>query len=180
MNATDQPPVEPGPNTKPICPLCASNLVVRDAWAEWDMITGDWVLKTTFDHFACDACGEEISEPNWAALDKTAIIRMQNDRFRMGDDVIPGRRLLTSGIQEMVMSSGKKVEDVVRLVAQFDAFDKDNDPHHEHDFGQFEFEGRRCFWKLDYYATDLDGGSEDPSDLTQTHRVLTIMLAGEY
>ncbi len=180
MNQTNQPQVETGPNTKPLCPLCSSDLVVRDAWAEWDAFSGDWVLKTTFDHFACDACGEELSRPNWVVLDKTVIIRTQNDRFRMGDDAIPGRRLLTSGIQKLVASSGKPVEDVVRLVAQYNAFDENNDPHHEHDFGQFDFEGRGCFWKQDYYTPDLNGGSEEPSDPTKTHRVLTIMLAEEY
>jgi hypothetical protein len=68
---------------------------------------------------------------------------------------------------------------------EFDEFTPDNDPHHEHDFGGFEYEGRRIFWKIDYYdraslGTGSDMGSEDPSDPAKTLRVLTIMLAEEY
>ena len=59
-------------------------------------------------------------------------------------------------------------------------FTKDNDPHGEHDFGSFEIEGETYFFKLDYYALDMDGGSEDPADPEKTTRVLTIMRADEY
>ncbi len=62
----------------------------------------------------------------------------------------------------------------------FDAFTPDNDPHGERDFGSFEHEGERIFWKIDYYDRSLQFGSEDPSDPRQTRRVLTIMLASEY
>jgi len=66
-------------------------------------------------------------------------------------------------------------------VIAFDDFNADNDPHREHDFGSFELDGEKLFWKIDYYSTDdPDLGSEDPSDLTKTLRVLTVMLAEEY
>ncbi len=113
-------------------------------------------------------------------MSKTETIRDQNDRLRGGDGSIPGRILITSGLQSLIVSSGKQIEDLVGVVANFDRFDPDNDPHGEHDFGQFDFEGQSCFWKVDYYNLTLDGGSEDPSDLAKTHRVLTIMLAVEY
>ncbi len=57
---------------------------------------------------------------------------------------------------------------------------KDNDPHHEHDFGNFELDGVTYFFKLDYYTPDMEGGSEDPADPAKTTRVLTIMRADEY
>jgi hypothetical protein len=63
-------------------------------------------------------------------------------------------------------------------VETFDAFTPDNDPYGEHDFGSFEHNGIRVFWKIDYYDRNLEYGSEDPSDPAQTTRVLTIMLAG--
>ena len=59
-------------------------------------------------------------------------------------------------------------------------FTEDNDPHKEHDFGAFEHEEQRFFWKIDYYDRDMIFGSEDPADPKATTRVLTIMLAEEY
>jgi hypothetical protein len=56
----------------------------------------------------------------------------------------------------------------------------DNDPHGERDFGAYEHNGQRIFWKIDYYDTTLTKGSEDPGDPDKTVRVLTIMLASEY
>ena len=62
----------------------------------------------------------------------------------------------------------------------FDAFNGDNDPHGEHDFVSFEHEGVEYFGKMDYYASDMQSGSEDPADPSQTVRVLTVMRADEY
>jgi hypothetical protein len=59
-------------------------------------------------------------------------------------------------------------------------FSGDDDPHGERDFGAFEHQGKRLFWKIDYYDPTLSFGSEDPTDLAKTHRVLTILLASEY
>lgn len=59
-------------------------------------------------------------------------------------------------------------------------FGEGDDPHGERDFGAFEHRGTRLFWKIDYYDPTLSFGSEDPTDLAKTHRVLTIMLASDY
>jgi hypothetical protein len=50
----------------------------------------------------------------------------------------------------------------------------------EHDFGNFEVGAVTYFFKVDYYAPDMEGGSEDPADPEKTTRVLTIMRADEY
>jgi Protein of unknown function (DUF3768) len=50
----------------------------------------------------------------------------------------------------------------------------------EHDFGSFELEGEKLYWKIDCYDKKMRFGSEDPSDPEQTTRVLTILLAEEY
>lgn len=108
-------------------------------------------------------------------------IRDLNDRFRKGDPAIPGRVMVTQGVQALI--AGHEGEDDVSVLAEvrrFDTFDADNDPYDEHDFGGFEFLEKRLFWKLDYYAPDMLHGSEDPADTEQTIRVLTIMLAEEY
>ncbi len=69
----------------------------------------------------------------------------------------------------------------MRKLREFDNFTDDNDPYGEHDFGSFEHDGMKIFWKIDYYDKHCSArGSEDPSDPEQTLRVLTIMLAHEY
>lgn len=105
-------------------------------------------------------------------------IRDLNDRFRSGDATIPGRIMVTHGVQALIAEH--ESEEVVAAVRGFDTFDADNDPHGEHDFGAFDFLGERLFWKIDYYAPDLLHGSEDPADAARTVRILTIMLASEY
>ena len=110
----------------------------------------------------------------------TNTIRSLNDRFRQGDATIPGQIVITRGLAELLEETGTPPEDLMHLVRTYDSFTADNDPHSEHDFGAFEFQGHSCFWKLDYYSPDLKWGSEDPADITKTARVLTILLADEY
>lgn len=106
---------------------------------------------------------------------KTARIQALNDAFRQ--TFKGGQVLMTQGIHAMDM---EHVLAIVTEVQSFTAFTEDNDPHGEHDFGAIDYEGTRIFWKIDYYATDMMHGSEDPADPEQTRRVLTIMLASEY
>lgn len=118
--------------------------------------------------------------------DKTVAIREQNDRFRKAIPLpvgVPGQVMMTSGIQGLCneeMEPNKHLPALFEAVRNFDDFSEDNDPYHDHSFGAFEFRGERVFWKVDYYDADLKFGSEDPSDLSKTCRVLTIMLACEY
>ena len=72
------------------------------------------------------------------------------------------------------------VQGVLHTVRDFDAFTADNDPYGEHDFGAFDYEGERLFFKIDYFDLALEGLSLDPTDPMVTHRVLTVMLASEY
>lgn len=55
-----------------------------------------------------------------------------------------------------------------------------SDAHGERDFGAFVYRGEKVFFKVDYYDNDLNFGSEDPADASQTCRVITIMLASDY
>ena len=108
-------------------------------------------------------------------------IRDLNDRFRKGDSTIPGQVMITQGVQALIAAhDGEDVISVLAVVRRFNAFNADNDPYDEHEFGAFEFMGSKLFWKLDYYARDMQHGSEDPADTAQTVRILTIMLAEEY
>lgn len=56
----------------------------------------------------------------------------------------------------------------------------ENAPYGEHDFGAVTVGRAEGFWKIDYYASDMAHGAEDPAAPTRTVRVLTIMLAEEY
>ena len=105
----------------------------------------------------------------------TEKIRALNDAFRT--TMRGGKVLLTPGVN--ALPSDIKIM-VVRRVTTFSDFNEENDPHREHDFGNFTLAGRKFFWKLDYYDSNMEFGSEDPSDPAKTTRVLTIMLAEEY
>lgn len=83
--------------------------------------------------------------------------------------------MITQGVQAL-----DDVGAVLERVRTFDAFDGDNDPYGEHDFGSFVHNGETIFWKIDYYDRTLTAGSEDPTDPEATIRVLTVMLASEY
>src|ERR1035437_1597350 len=102
-----------------------------------------------------------------------AKVRALNDEFR--NSFRGGRVVATPGVL-----TRPDVITILDKVKTFTEFDVKNDPHAEHDFGSFVHDGRQIFWKLDYYAVDLNQGSPDPGDSAVTTRVLTVMLADEY
>lgn len=102
-------------------------------------------------------------------------LRDLNDQFRQ--TLRGGTIVLTAGI----MALGPVAQaNILRVVAAFDQFSPDNDPYGEHDFGAVEYDGQRCFWKIDAYDFTLAMHSPDALDPSVTRRVLTIMLADEY
>lgn len=113
----------------------------------------------------------------------TAKIRELNDQTRKLLFIphivrpFPCQIVHTQGIEAF---SEEDRHSVYTAVSEFSDFTEDNDPHQEHDFGAFDYQNQKIFWKIDYYAHDLQHGSEDPADPKQTTRVLTIMLASEY
>src|SRR5947209_2293541 len=72
-------------------------------------------------------------------------IRELNDAFRT--TMTGGRVVMTVGVDALA-SDVKAI--VIRRVATFTEFTPDNDPHGEHDFGNFELAGHKFFWKIDY------------------------------
>jgi hypothetical protein len=110
-----------------------------------------------------------------AVVSKAEHVRTINDRCRkhfLGCTVV-----ITPTVQELGAEDKAQLLSAVR---EFEQFDADNDPHHEHDFGAIELHGQKWFWKFDYYAPDMRMGSDDPADTDKTHRVLTVMHASEY
>ena len=102
-------------------------------------------------------------------------IRFLNDNHRL--QMPPGQVFLTQGIAALDDALKAKIFQVVRL---FNDFTEDNNPHGEHDFGSFDLEGHKVFWKIDCYDLTMEFGSEKPWRPDLTKRVLTIMLAEEY
>ncbi|GAB5390158.1 MAG: hypothetical protein Alpg2KO_31260 [Alphaproteobacteria bacterium] len=102
-------------------------------------------------------------------------IALLNDQLRHRMPV--AHCFMTQGVEALPIRLKRAAIERVRT---FDAFGEDNDPHGEHDFGNFELESIKFFWKIDYYDHSLQGSSPDPTDPKVTRRILTIMIANEY
>jgi hypothetical protein len=102
-------------------------------------------------------------------------IRMLNDQLRR--DLTGGRAVMTPGVAAL---GSDAIQRLVQTIAIFDDFCTANDPHGEHDFGAFDFDGVEIFFKIDYFDNDLEFHSPNPGDPAVTKRVITLMLAEEY
>lgn len=51
----------PKTKLKMTCRECGSENVLRDAWAEWDYESQEWVLQNVFDAAFCEDCEGECS-----------------------------------------------------------------------------------------------------------------------
>ena len=106
---------------------------------------------------------------------RRALVRRLNDHLRRY--WLGGRVMVTVGVSAL---GPRFLEAALAAVAAFDGFDRDDDPHGEHDFGALTVMGERLLWKVDYYDAAMTGGSPDPADPSVTTRVLTVMLAHEW
>jgi hypothetical protein len=102
-------------------------------------------------------------------------IRMLNDELRQ--HLLGGGAVITPGVAALGADAVKRL---VQTIAIFDNFCTANDPHGEHDFGAFDFDGTPVMFKIDYYDKSLKYHSPDPADPAVTERVITLMLAEEY
>jgi hypothetical protein len=103
---------------------------------------------------------------------KTQRIRALNDELR--HTLTGGMAMMTPGIAAL---GTEAVERIVKTIMVFDDFCHANDPHQEHDFGAFEVDGNKLFFKIDLYEEpDVKCQNGEPV----VTRVLTIMLASEY
>jgi hypothetical protein len=102
-------------------------------------------------------------------------IRALNDELRQ--HLRGGKAVMTQGIAAL---GSEAVHRLVQTIAVFDDFCTANDPHGEHDFGAFEFDGTPVMFKIDYFDKDLNFHSPDPANPAVTERVITLMLAEEY
>jgi hypothetical protein len=112
--------------------------------------------------------------------EKTSRIRELNDTFRKVLSVLPGstpnKVVLTRGVASL---GPDRMLEIFQRVREFNDFTEDNDPHGEHDFGSFVLGDQAINWKIDYYDSAMEYGSEEPWNAAKTVRVLTIMLVEE-
>lgn len=102
-------------------------------------------------------------------------IALQNDNFRK--HLSQGTLVLTQGIRS---NTPDDLKEIITKVRTFDTFDENNDPYNEHDFGAFDFKGKKIFWKIDNYDREFLYLSPDVSNPRLTNKVLTVMYAEEY
>jgi len=95
-------------------------------------------------------------------------IAKRNDLLRRSIPCVslPNVLVLTKGVASLGQA---EINEILKKVRDFNEFTKGNDPWDEHDFGAFEHNGQRFFWKIDDYG-DHEG----------YNLILTIMLAKEY
>jgi hypothetical protein len=106
---------------------------------------------------------------------KTEAIRTLNDELRQ--NLTTSTALITTGVAAL---GPEAVARIAKTIAVYDDFCHANDPYEEHDFGSFEVDGHKLFFKIDYLDKSHCYHSPDPSDPSVTERVITIMLAAEY
>ncbi len=109
------------------------------------------------------------------SITDTDRIRVLNDELRQ--HLLGGGAVMTPGIAAL---GEEAVRRLVQTIAVYDDFCSANDPHGEHDFGFFNFDGTEVMFKIDYYDKSFRYHSPDPADPNVTERVITIMLAEEY
>ena len=105
----------------------------------------------------------------------TSRIRELNDALRT--TLRGGKIMMTQGVSAL---GPGRISALIELLRSLRQFEEGNDPYGEHDFGAFDHEGQKYFWKIDYYDLKLAFHSDDPADPAKTERVLTLMLAEEY
>lgn len=108
-------------------------------------------------------------------MNNASAIAKLNDAFRANP--ILGTTILTAGI---LTDMPQDVEAILNKVRTFKDFNESDDPYGEHDFGAFDFKGKKIFWKIDYYDHNFEFASPDAADASITNRVLTVMYADEY
>ncbi len=114
------------------------------------------------------------------------VVAAHNDMFRRSlclgiapQIVLAGRAVTTHAL---ALEGDDFIKECVRETGNFDTFAPDNDPNGYHDFGAFDVEGKRVFFKIDMFerGSHMRWGAENPDDPAQTERLLTIMLASDW
>ena len=108
---------------------------------------------------------------------RTEQIAKLNDRCRQGFDrtalVVMTRTCLATFASD---DPAARIVAQARMMGAVRAYTFPADGHPDRDRGDFDLDGIRVYFVIDYYDATLEYGSEDPADASITTRVLTIML----
>lgn len=110
-----------------------------------------------------------------AQVPRAEVIARLNDQLRktgQGGTIMVTRTVMDLPEFNAVM--------LAAALATYQAFDADNDPHGERDFGDLTLFGTDLLWKIDYYDASLQFGSDDPANSKVTKRVLTVMTTADW
>jgi hypothetical protein len=97
----------------------------------------------------------------------TERIRELNDEFRR--TLNGGRRVVTRSVFTLPVPV---LEELLKLITEFDTFGEGDDPYGEHDSGSVVLHGEQYFWKIDYYDREYELASPDPADPTEQERAI--------
>ena len=106
---------------------------------------------------------------------RLAAIRRLNMQFK--STFRGGEILLTSSVAalpDMVKASA------LQKVAEFNAFNEENDPNGEADYGSFDHCNREFWFKIEYWDLTLEHPSPDPTDPAKTRRCMVIGMAQDW
>jgi hypothetical protein len=84
---------------KHICATCKSDDVVLDAWAEWDIDTQDWVLRSVFDDAFCIKCEQACDMEE---------VEIEDEQISM--DIVMPREVVLEDLPEPVRYAHKFID----------------------------------------------------------------------
>lgn len=121
-----------------------------------------------------------VANPN--SQERAAKIAAINDLARKQPWNVNCKTNLTPGVKTLERRDQMAIR---KAVEDYDRFNAGNNGWNERDFGAFDHvcisgEVHQIFWKIDYFEAGTDYLSPDPTDITVTDRVLTLMLDEEY
>ena len=94
--------------------------------------------------------------------------------MQAAEEGIEGTRRMT----KVIAARGNEFKaKVIRAVAEFDGFTRDNDPWGEHGYGALDVDGVKIHWSIDLFDEEFEGGSVAPWLPECTLRLLTICEA---
>ena len=88
--------------------------------------------------------------------EKTDRIRALNDLFRQTSQ--GGQILMTHGVSNF---NPETIGRIAEAVKNYNDFSEDNDPYGEHDFGSFEIDEHKLFWKIERHPRNSPYANND-------------------